>query len=131
MAVARSNEIHFLLLQIFSDVVWRPWISIARQQILTVSLPRFLFYHCGYEFICLSLMIPRLFIDSPRGPNKCETLQKLRLGTCKTRFSTSPSYCCCDLHLSKLFNEGRSESSNNCLLIHVIFILKQKETYLF
>ena len=27
--------------------------------------------------------------------------------------------------------EGRSESSNKCLIIHIIFIVKQKETYLF
>ena len=27
--------------------------------------------------------------------------------------------------------EGRSESSNNCLVDHIIFIIKQKETYLF
>ena len=27
--------------------------------------------------------------------------------------------------------EGRSESSNNCLIIHIIFIVKQKEKYIF
>ena len=27
--------------------------------------------------------------------------------------------------------EGRSESSNNCLIIHIIFIVKQKEAYRF
>ena len=34
--------VFFLLLQIFSDVVWRPGISIAGQLILSVN-PRFLF----------------------------------------------------------------------------------------
>ena len=27
--------------------------------------------------------------------------------------------------------EGRSESSNTCLIIHIIFLVKQKKTYLF
>ena len=41
------------------------------------------------------------------------------------------------LSVSSLFEhktnkyEGRSESSNNCLIIHIIFIVKQKEANLF
>ena len=38
----------------------------------------------------------------------------------------------CHVHISDTsMYEGRSESSNNCLIIHIIFIVKQKEKYIF